>query len=134
MCNKDHLSLSHPPFTCSHRVPIVSDRNACRVLRQQYATFFFPSCDGVGCGDTSGGLYTLPARPSPDGGGREEVVVRTWTITSVCGNKGPLEITVQAKVRVPSRYGICPINYHTRSAASLKLPLSRSLRDIDAPG
>eukprot|EP00752_Nemacystus_decipiens_P018245 g16373.t1 len=63
----------------------------------QYATFFFPSCEGAGCGEGHEGLYSLPILPSLEGGVKGEVVVRTWTITSVCGNNGPLEITVQAK-------------------------------------
>lgn len=72
-----------------------------RVLHEQYATFFFPSCEGAGCGAGHQDLYKLPVLPSlDDGGGNGEVVVRTWTITSVYGNNGPLEITVQAKVRV----------------------------------
>lgn len=70
----------------------------------QYATFFFPSCEGVGCGAIHHGLYTLPVLVSPEGarqaGAGDEPVVRTWTITSVHGDGGPLEITVQAKVRV----------------------------------
>lgn len=74
-----------------------------RLRRNQYATFFFPSCEGVGCGAEHEGLYTLPVIPSLGDGGKGEVVVRTWTITSVYGDNGPLEITVQAKVRVPHR-------------------------------
>lgn len=90
------------PVTNACRL-LILNRNSYRVLCQQYATFFFPSCEGTGCGDQPQGLYTLPVRPSLDGGGREEIVVRTWTITSVYGNNGPLEITVQAKVRVRPR-------------------------------
>lgn len=71
-------------------------------LSPQFATFFFPSgkCSGSGSSSTIEGLYTLPAfgcagQSQRD---RQEVVVRTWTITSVYENSNPLEVTIQAKV------------------------------------
>lgn len=89
------------------------------VFSLQYATFFFPSCEGVGCGEKHESLYTLPVHPSPGGGGNAEVVVRTWTITSVCGDNGPMEITVQAKVRAPHGDRHC--------ACTGRVPASRRL-------
>lgn len=76
---------------------------ALRNATPQYATFFLPSCEGVGCGTSHQGLYTLPVlrssaseRQQTTGG--EESVVRTWTISSVHGDDSPLEVAVQAKV------------------------------------
>lgn len=67
---------------------------------KQYATFFFLSCEGVGRGEECKGLYTLPLLDgAPQGGSGDSPVVRTWTITSVHGDRSPLEITVQVKVR-----------------------------------
>ncbi|CAN0332226.1 unnamed protein product, partial [Discosporangium mesarthrocarpum] len=57
----------------------------------QFATFFFPT----GSQD-KGDVFMLP-REGGVGGGGDDSVVRTWTITSVGGKGSLLEITVKAK-------------------------------------
>lgn len=99
--------------SCGYQLFEIGWLTAC-LIHGQYATFFFPSCEGVGCGEEHQGLYTLPVLPSVGDEGKGEVVVRTWTITSVHGNDGPLEITVQAKVRATPA-----VIYHSHGVGSL---------------
>lgn len=91
----------------------------------QFATFFFPSgkCPGSGSSSTTEGSYTLPAfgcagQSQRD---REEIVVRTWTITSVYENGNPLEVTIQAKV-----------NFLHRALVSALA--RRSIQDVETNG
>lgn len=118
-CSLDTAAGSRPRSTrhlCFHCAPCL-DLSFSHCPSTQYATFFFPSCEGAGCGpEAQKELYTLPVLPSLDGGGGSgEVVVRTWTITSVYGKNGPLEIAVQAKVctRAPQACGtVCTYYSH----------------------